>query len=175
MTKPDATLWKYLEQNILPRYAEFDAAHRAGHVRDVLRNSLEIARDYHVNGNMVITVAAYHDLGLSQGRENHQTASGEILMRDRTLRNWFTEEELAVMREAVEDHRASTGREPRSLYGKIVSEADRSVDPEAREDELLAGGLGLSFRIRDTAGAEYTLGWNQTFRKAIRQGPPLWA
>ena len=34
------------------------------------------------------------------------------------------------MAQAVEDHRASVDREPRSLYGKIVSEADRDIDPE---------------------------------------------
>ena len=34
------------------------------------------------------------------------------------------------MREAVEDHRASTDHEPRSIYGKIVAEADRIIDPD---------------------------------------------
>ena len=32
--------------------------------------------------------------------------------------------------EAVEDHRASLPYEPRSLYGKIISEADRDLDFE---------------------------------------------
>ena len=34
------------------------------------------------------------------------------------------------MKEAVEDHRASASRSPRSIYGKIVAEADRDIDPE---------------------------------------------
>ena len=32
------------------------------------------------------------------------------------------------MKEAVEDHRASSSRQPRSIYGKIVAEADRDID-----------------------------------------------
>lgn len=34
------------------------------------------------------------------------------------------------MKEAVEDHRASSSRVPRSIYGKIVAEADRDLTPE---------------------------------------------
>ena len=32
------------------------------------------------------------------------------------------------MKEAVEDLRASSSRQPRSIYGKIVAEADRDID-----------------------------------------------
>ena len=35
-----------------------------------------------------------------------------------------------VMRDAVEDHRASSDGEPRTIYGRIVAEADRVIDPE---------------------------------------------
>jgi hypothetical protein len=34
------------------------------------------------------------------------------------------------MKEAVEDHRASASKAPRSIYGKIIAEADRDLDPE---------------------------------------------
>ena len=34
------------------------------------------------------------------------------------------------MKEAVEDHRASASHAPRSLYGKIIAEADRDIIPE---------------------------------------------
>lgn len=44
------------------------------------------------------------------------------------------------MAQAVEDHRASGGREPRSVYGKIVSEADRDIDPERVVERTMAYG-----------------------------------
>lgn len=34
------------------------------------------------------------------------------------------------MKEAVEDHRASASHSPRSIYGKIVAEADRDMEPD---------------------------------------------
>lgn len=38
-------------------------------------------------------------------------------------------DQLKVMKEAVEDHRASASHAPRSIYGKIVAEADRDLEP----------------------------------------------
>lgn len=55
--------------------------------------------------------------------------SGIILAGDISLKRWFDESHIEIMRQAVEDHRASAGHEPRSLYGKIVAEADRLIDP----------------------------------------------
>ena len=78
---------------------------------------------------MVYAVAAYHDTGLAFGRERHHIDAGRILFEDRELRRWFSEEQLRVMREAVEDHRASSDHAPRSIYGRIVAEADRCIEP----------------------------------------------
>ena len=41
---------KYIEENIIPRYDAFDAAHRRDHVIYVIEQSLELARHYDVNG-----------------------------------------------------------------------------------------------------------------------------
>ena len=123
-------LQAYLETAVLPRYETFDAAHRTDHVRTVIAQSLRLAARYDVDLDMVCTIAAYHDVGLSDGRERHHLRSGELLAADPTLRRWFSEEQIAVMREAVEDHRASSGHEPRTIYGRIVAEADRCIDPE---------------------------------------------
>lgn len=123
------TLSHYIEEHILPQYASFDNAHQTDHAVVVIKESLSLASYYPVNLNMVYTIAAYHDVGLCEGREFHQLVSARMLMADRILRNWFTEEELITMAEAVEDHRASNRHEPRTIYGKIVAEADRFIDP----------------------------------------------
>lgn len=121
-------LHTYIETEILPRYEAFDAAHRTDHVRMVIARSLELATHYEVDAEMVYTVAAYHDLGLADGRERHHLWSGELLAADRNLRRWFTEEQITVMRDAVEDHRASSDHAPRTIYGRIVAEADRCIE-----------------------------------------------
>lgn len=124
------SLVAYIETTILPRYAAFDRAHGTDHVRTVIAQSLDLARRYPVDPNMVYAIAAYHDIGLEAGRERHHLVSGELLAADPQLRRWFSEEQLAAMRAAVEDHRASSDRAPRSVYGRIVAEADRCIDAE---------------------------------------------
>lgn len=126
----DDDLRRYVEAEILPRYNGFDKAHGTDHALQVIGQSMEIARNYDVNAAMVYTVAAYHDTGLCDGREKHHTVSAEILRSDNALRRWFDDEQIATMSEAVEDHRASADREPRSIYGRIVAEADRCLDTE---------------------------------------------
>ena len=126
----DKELIRYIEAEILPRYAGFDAAQREEHARNVIRQSLALAKHYDVDENMVYTIAAYHDTGLSSGRERHHIISAEIIRSDKQLRKWFTEEQIDIMADAAEDHRASSKHEPRTIYGKIVAEADRLIDPE---------------------------------------------
>ena len=123
------TLEQYIEQTILPQYEAFDAGHRRDHAQMVIDESLKLARAYEADERMSYTIAAYHDLGLRYDRERHHIHSGEILVADETLRQWFTEEQILVMRDAVEDHRASSKHPPRTIYGAIVAEADRQLDP----------------------------------------------
>lgn len=122
-------LKRYIEREIIPRYEHFDRAHDVGHVRTVIARSLELAARYEVDADMVYAIAAYHDTGLVNGRENHHLDAGRILAADHELRRWFSEEQIRTMREAVEDHRASSKNAPRSIYGRIVAEADRVIDP----------------------------------------------
>lgn len=121
-------LQDFIEKEIIPTYNHFDKAHQTGHVREVITQSILLASHYEVNINMVYAIAAYHDLGLSVDRKTHHLVSGKILRDDTRLREWFSEDDIETMTQAVEDHRASSNHEPRSIYGKIVAEADRLID-----------------------------------------------
>lgn len=135
-------LREYIEQEIIPQYAHFDKAHRTDHVLKVMEESMELAQYYDVDLLMVYVIAAYHDLGLCKGRELHHLVSGKILLADATLKQWFTDEQLLTMKEAIEDHRASNKQAPRSIYGKIVAEADRIIDPGVTLRRTVQYGLG---------------------------------
>ena len=124
------TLQEYIEQTILPQYDAFDGGHKRDHAEAVIAESLKLAQEHNADEQMAYVIAAYHDLGLRFDREKHHIYSGEILMADTTLRQWFTEEQLLTMRDAVEDHRASGKNPPRTIYGAIVAEADRQIIPE---------------------------------------------
>ena len=123
------SLHEYIEQSILPQYEAFDGGHRRDHAKTVIAESLKLARTYGADETMAYVIAAYHDLGLRVDREKHHIHSGEILMADETLRQWFTHDQLLTMRDAVEDHRASGKKPPRTIYGAIVAEADRQIEP----------------------------------------------
>ena len=131
----------YISSEILPRYDSFDAAHRRDHVEMVIKQSLEIAEHLDVNINMVYVIAAYHDTGLCEGREHHHEVSARIIKADENLRKWFTEEQIQTMADAAEDHRASAKNEPRTIYGRIVAEADRIIDPETIVRRTIQYGL----------------------------------
>lgn len=119
---------RYIETEILPRYEAFDKAHQRDHADYVIRQSLELAKHYDVDMDMVYAIAAYHDTGLAVDRKTHHLESGKVVRNDKRLVEWFTEEQIEIMAQAVEDHRASNKNEPRSIYGKIVAEADRQID-----------------------------------------------
>ena len=122
-------LQQYIEENILPLYDNFDEAHKQHHVNMVIHQSLELAEHLDVNINMVYAIAAYHDTGLCEGREHHHEVSAKMIREDANLRQWFTEEQIDVMADAAKDHRASSNHEPRTIYGRIVAEADRYIEP----------------------------------------------
>ena len=143
----------YIETEILPKYMELKG-HTGKHIEQVIERSLEFAKQAPgVNLDMVYVIAAYHDLGRLVDNETHNFISAEMLKTDKNLKKWFTKDEIKTMAEAVEDHRSTLGHEPRSVYGRIVSSADRNPDiasmlercydytkllnPEMDEDELI--------------------------------------
>ena len=124
------SLQRYIELEILPRYDAFDAAHQRDHADSVIRQSLALAVHYDVDVDMVYAIAAYHDTGLVVDRKTHHLESGRIIRSDARLLEWFSLEQIETMAQAAEDHRASSDHEPRSIYGKIVAEADRLIDTD---------------------------------------------
>ncbi len=132
---------EYIESEIIPRYNAFDKAHRIDHVRTVIEQSLELSVHYDVDKDMVYAIAAYHDTGLVAGRETHHTVSAQIIREDSKLREWFTEEQIKIMADAAEDHRASNKNDPRTIYGRIIAEADRIIDGDTIIRRTIQYGL----------------------------------
>lgn len=137
----DKELKTYIEKEVLPRYNTFDKAHQRNHVDTVIEQSMYLAQFYDVDVNMVYTIAAYHDTGLVEGRKFHHLVSRDIIRSDKQLRKWFDEGQIEIMAQSVEDHRASADHEPRSIYGKIVAEADRLIDNDSIVRRTVQYGL----------------------------------
>lgn len=145
-----SSLEKYIYEDIVPRYAGFDSAHREDHALTVINQAKRLLdsreewlKAHHtkpgdgsmewaqpVEWNILLAAAACHDLGLVNGRERHHLDSGRIIRNDSRLKEWFSDDEIETIAQAAEDHRASGKSEPRSIYGKLVAEADRVINGE---------------------------------------------
>jgi len=147
-------LQQYIENNIFPEYNKNEKAHNIIHIKHVIDRSFELVKEnkLEVNNDMVYVIAAYHDIGHHIDSKTHEIISADIMSKDKELKKYFNKEELKTIKEAIEDHRASAKDAPRSIYGRIVSSADRNnrvedcllrtytyglkLDPKATDEEL---------------------------------------
>jgi uncharacterized protein len=153
MDKVDSDIIEYIENEILPKYNSI-GGHTDQHIRQVIARSLKFHKQApELNINMVYIIASYHDLGRLIDNETHHLESAKLLRKDEFIKQHFSPEEIDIMAKAIEDHRASLGHEPRSIYGKLVSSADRNTNiedmlsrpydyekhlhPEKSEDEII--------------------------------------
>lgn len=126
--RPEIEVW--IRGSVLPRYEAFDKGHQSDHAEYVIATALELSEFYDVDREIIAVAAACHDLGLEVSRETHHLESGKIIRGMEKLREWFDEEQIETAAQAAEDHRASSKNEPRTIYGKIIAEADRQIIPE---------------------------------------------
>lgn len=125
-------LKEYIEENIFPEYSKNEPAHNIDHIKYVINRSFKFADTIpNINYDMVYTIASYHDIGHHVNPKIHEIVSAEIMYNDNMLKEFFYDEERKIIKEAIEDHRASSNHEPRNIYGKIVSTADRNNTVEA--------------------------------------------
>lgn len=118
----------YIENNIFPKYEKNEKGHQINHINYVINRCFELCKNKDVDINMLYVIAAYHDIGYYIDYKKHEIISAQIMYNDENLKKFFNEQQLEVMKEAIEDHRASINRRPRSIYGKLISSADRNID-----------------------------------------------
>ena len=151
----DSKLKKYIDKNIMKQYKDNNyGCHGWEHIQDVINRSFELVKENNldVNLDMVYVIASYHDIGHHIDSANHEKVSADIMSKDNNLKRFFNKSELKIIKEAIEDHRSSSKNDPRSIYGKIVSSADRNntvedclsrtytygkrLNPKATDEEL---------------------------------------
>ena len=130
-----SSLEEYIYNEIVPKYAMFDQAHKEDHALTVISQAMKLLDEMPHSGisvdrDILIAAAACHELGLVNGRENHHLDSGKIIRADEKLKEWFTPGQIEIIAQAAEDHRASGKSAPRSIYGMLVAEADRVIEGE---------------------------------------------
>lgn len=124
-------LKRYIDEFVLPYYDTFDPGHDSRHIKAVIERSLDFFKelnDPNIDINIVYASASYHDIGMIVSRKGHAKHSHDYVLQDKGLKRFFNQKEIKIIAEACEDHSTSTGRIPRSIYGKIVSDADKDND-----------------------------------------------
>jgi len=144
-------LKEYIEENVFPEYSKNEEAHDINHINYVINRSFELVKENNldVNLDMVYVIASYHDIGHHIDSKNHEIVSADIMAKDKNLNKFFNKEELKIIKEAIEDHRASSSHEPRSIYGKIVSSADRNNTIEDCLERTYFYGKKLNPKLTD--------------------------
>ena len=186
----NTNLKKYIEKKILPQYNKNEKAHNINHICYVIRRSFELIKqnELKVDLNIVYVVAVYHDIGHYINPKEHEIISAQIMYEDTELKEFFNQEELLIIKQAIEDHRASSDHEPRSIYGKIISSADRNntveqclersyyygkrLEPEATDRELFERAfLHLNLKFGENGYAKFFLKDKEydKFLKQIRE------
>lgn len=122
---------KYISEKIKPLYKTFDKAHNLAHFKFVTNNCIAygqelINKGQTLNLEIAYIVGALHDIGICKGREGHALSSGKMVRQDKSLAQFYSKEEIEMIAQAVEDHSSHLSYEPRSIYGKIVADADRN-------------------------------------------------
>lgn len=159
----DKDIKKYVQENVLMEYELNDKGHDINHINFVLQRAYELGKQYEVDYNMLYVVVAYHDICCHINRELHEKLSARRLYKDNSLRKFFTEEQMNIMREAVEDHRASLEYVPRNIYGKILSSADRKIDIES----YFKSSIGFSLKENPNLSIEELI--EESYNFAIKK------
>ena len=139
----------YLKNYILPIYNNFDKGHDQRHAVEVANFCVLLSKKLNnVDPDVAYCVGLMHDVGLKNNRDFHHIESGKYIRDSNFLKMIFSKEQIKLIKEAVEDHRASNKKPPRNIYGKIVSDSDRS------------DGLDIDIFIRRCWG--YRESWQKT-------------
>lgn len=131
MHRVKSELKTYIEENILHVYSLNDKGHGIEHINYVLERCFVFEIQFeNIDPDILYTIACFHDIAHHINKAQHEVLSAENFYKNENMKNFFTEDERVIIKEAIEDHRASAKKIPRSDYGKIISSADRSTDVE---------------------------------------------
>ncbi len=150
-------LKKYIEEKIYPLYNNNYNGDNLERVEYVLNRGQKIVSENGliIDDNILFAAIAYHDLRNNTNEKDHEKISAEIMFNDKILKKYFSDKERIIIKEAIEDQRAKMEKEPRSIYGKILSSASRNssveqclrrsynygkkINPDATDEEIFEG------------------------------------
>ena len=163
INKVDNNLKKYINNKIIPKYDLNDKGHNKDHINFIIKRAFEISKNYDIDYNILYVCVCFHDIACHINRELHEKLSALVAFNDDFLNNLFKKNEMAIIKEAIEDHRASSNNIPRNIYGKILSSADRKV---GIKEYLISS---LFFKVKDTKNLDMKEAIDKSYIHAIKK------
>lgn len=119
----------YISECVFVSYEKNDLGHQMPHINSVIEKSLKLSLNYpEVDVKLIYIAAAYHDIAHYIDKDRHEELSAEMFYNDKFMCDFLSNDERIIVKEAIEDHRSSSSSIPRSIYGKILYTADKSLD-----------------------------------------------
>lgn len=119
----------YIKEVYFPEYAKNDQGHGILHILEVIRRSFALNDTFKLglDINMIYAISSCHDNGKYIDHATHEKIAAERFFADENMKTFFTDEQRIIIRDAIADHRSSKEDEPRTVYGKLISSADRNT------------------------------------------------
>ena len=101
-----------------------DPAHDFEHVMRVYRNAERICKSENGNKKLILSAVLLHDIVKIKNRKDSALKSAKL--SEKILKeNYFLDDEIIIISDAIKEHSFSKGKIPSTLEGKILQDADR--------------------------------------------------
>ena len=101
-----------------------DPAHDFEHVMRVYRNAERICKSENGNKKLILSAVLLHDIVKIKNRKDSALKSAKL--SEKILKeNYFLDDEITIISDAIKEHSFSKGKIPSTPEGKILQDADR--------------------------------------------------
>ena len=101
-----------------------DPAHDFEHVMRVYRNAERICKSENGNKKLILSAVLLHDIIKIKNRKDSALKSAK-LSKKILKENYFLDDEITIISDAIKEHSFSKGKTPSSEEGNILQDADR--------------------------------------------------
>jgi len=113
-----------LKKVVKSKLGKNDPAHDFEHVMRVYRNAERICKTENGNKKLILSAVLLHDIIKIKNRKDSALKSARL--SEKILKqNYFSDNEIKIISDAIKEHSFSKGKIPSTIEGKILQDADR--------------------------------------------------
>ena len=113
-----------LKKVVKSKLGKNDPTHDFEHVMRVYRNAERICKTENGNKKLILSAVLLHDIIKIKNRKDSALKSARL--SEKILKqNYFSDNEIKIISDAIKEHSFSKGKIPSTIEGKILQDADR--------------------------------------------------